>query len=164
MIVKCPTLATVNSRAQLPSINRIHYHHHRIRPSSLRPIVFIFLKIMDDDDYGADDVLLEAMAAVDSGPSASGAIKQPTPQILNKPAAGSGSGSGSGGKSSSSANPIVQPKPQIIQQKNIGSTILVSPRQRGNPVLTSIRSIPWEYSDIPADYVIGLTTCVLFLR
>lgn len=111
---------------------------------------------MDDDDYGADDALLEAMAAVDS---ASG-VKQPTPQIINKPAASSGS------KSSGSANPnpIVQPKPQIIQQKNLGSTILVSPRQRGNPVLTSIRSIPWEYSDIPADYVVGLTTCVLFLR
>ncbi|PNP37303.1 hypothetical protein TGAMA5MH_10785 [Trichoderma gamsii] len=111
---------------------------------------------MDDDDYGADDALLEAMAAVDSVPSAS-AIKQPTPQILNKPAASSGS------QGSGPANPIVQPKPQIIQQKNLGSTILVSPRQRGNPVLTSIRSIPWEYSDIPADYVVGLTTCVLFL-
>lgn len=112
---------------------------------------------MDDDDYGADDALLEAMAAVDSGSSAS-AIKQPTPQTISKPAASSGS------KSSGSATPIVQPKPQIIQQKNLGSTILVSPRQRGNPVLTSIRSIPWEYSDIPADYVVGLTTCVLFLR
>jgi DNA excision repair protein ERCC-1 len=40
----------------------------------------------------------------------------------------------------------------------------VSPRQRGNPLLTCIRSMPWEYSDIPADYVVGLTTCVLFLR
>lgn len=153
-----PTLATVNSRAQLPSINIIHHHHHRIQPSDLRASVAIFLRIMDDDDYGADDALLEAMAAVDSGPSAPGAIKQPRPQIISKPAASSDS------KSSSSANPIVQPKPQIIQQKNLGSTILVSPRQRGNPLLTSIRSIPWEYSDIPADYVVGLTTCVLFLR
>lgn len=112
---------------------------------------------MDDDDYGADDALLEAMAAVDSGPSAAGAVKQPTPQIITKPVASSG------GRGSSSATPVVQPKPQIIQQKNLGSTILVSPRQRGNPLLTSIRSIPWEYSDIPADYVVGLTTCVLFL-
>lgn len=156
-MVICPTLATVNSRAQLPSIHRIHHRHRRLRSSSSRSIVVIILTIMDDDDYGADDALIEAMAAVDSGPSAS-AIKQPTPQILNKPAASSGS------KSSGSVAPIVQPKPQIIQQKNLGSTILVSPRQRGNPVLTSIRSIPWEYSDIPADYVVGLTTCVLFLR
>jgi hypothetical protein len=24
--------------------------------------------------------------------------------------------------------------------------------------------MPWEYSDIPADYGLGLTTCALFLR
>lgn len=45
-----------------------------------------------------------------------------------------------------------------------GSTIQVSPRQKGNPVLASIKSLPWEYSDIPADYVLGVTTCALFLR
>ncbi|KAL5084960.1 hypothetical protein Trisim1_011314 [Trichoderma cf. simile WF8] len=105
-----------------------------------------------DDDYGADDALLEAMAAVNSVPPArSSSVKQPTPQVIDKPSA------------SSSANTVVQPKPQVIQQKTIGSGILVSPRQRGNPLLTSIRSIPWEYSDIPADYVLGLTTCALFL-
>lgn len=41
---------------------------------------------------------------------------------------------------------------------------MVSPRQKGNPVLQCIKSIPWEYSDIPADYGLGLTTCALFLR
>ncbi|KAK1249025.1 hypothetical protein MKX07_002541 [Trichoderma sp. CBMAI-0711] len=106
-----------------------------------------------DDDYGADDALLEAMAAVDSMPPARSAVQQPKPQALDKPSS----------SSNSSGSAIVQPKPQVIQQKNLGSTILVSPRQRGNPVLTSIRSIPWEYSDIPADYVLGLTTCALFL-
>lgn len=106
-----------------------------------------------DDDYGADDDLLEAMAAVDSIPPARSSIKQPAPQVIDKPSTSNGPG-----------NAIVQPKPQIIQQKNLGSGILVSPRQRGNPLLTSIRSIPWEYSDIPADYVLGLTTCALFLR
>ncbi|KAL7904396.1 hypothetical protein GGI35DRAFT_200936 [Trichoderma velutinum] len=105
-----------------------------------------------DDDYGADDALLEAMAAVDSVPPARSSVKQPTPQVIDKPSA-----------SSSSGNTVVQPKPQVIQQKTLGSGILVSPRQRGNPLLTSIRSIPWEYSDIPADYVLGLTTCALFL-
>lgn len=106
-----------------------------------------------DDDYGADEDLLEAMAAVDSNPPARSSIKQPVPQVLNKPST-----------SNSPAGAIVQPKPQVIQQKSLGSTILVSPRQRGNPLLTCIRSIPWEYSDIPADYVVGLTTCALFLR
>jgi DNA excision repair protein ERCC-1 len=29
--------------------------------------------------------------------------------------------------------------------------------------LNGVRSIAWEYSDIPADYVLGATTCALFL-
>ncbi|KAH6608815.1 Rad10 [Trichoderma cornu-damae] len=107
-----------------------------------------------DDDYGADEALLEAMAAVDSVPPARSSVEQPAPQAIDKPSTGGGDGP---------ANAVVQPKPQVIQQRSLGSTILVSPRQRGNPLLTCIRSIPWEYSDIPADYVVGLTTCALFL-
>lgn len=30
-------------------------------------------------------------------------------------------------------------------------------------MLASLRSVAWEYSDIPADYGLGLTTCALFL-
>jgi DNA excision repair protein ERCC-1 len=29
--------------------------------------------------------------------------------------------------------------------------------------LNGVRSVAWEYSDIPADYVVGATTCALFL-
>ncbi|KAJ4266309.1 ssDNA endonuclease and repair protein rad10 [Fusarium torreyae] len=112
-----------------------------------------------DDDYGADDELLAAMAAADPAPVARKPvqpiptkIQQPTPQRLDKaPPSASGAGK------------VVQPTPQVLPQKQSGSTILVSPRQRGNPVLTSIRSMPWEYSDIPADFVCGLGTCALFL-
>ncbi len=39
----------------------------------------------------------------------------------------------------------------------------MSPRQKGNPILNHIQSVPWEYSDIPADYVLGGTTSALFL-
>jgi DNA excision repair protein ERCC-1 len=109
-----------------------------------------------DDDYGADDELLAAMAAADPAPVARptpAKIQQPTPQRLDKAP-----------PSASTAGKVVQPTPQALPQKQSGSTILVSPRQRGNPVLTSIRSMPWEYSDIPADYVLGLGTCALFLR
>ncbi|KAJ4015152.1 ssDNA endonuclease and repair protein rad10 [Fusarium irregulare] len=108
-----------------------------------------------DDDYGADDELLAAMAAADPAPVARptpAKIQQPTPQRLDKAP-----------PSASSAGKVVQPTPQALPKKQSGSTILVSPRQRGNPVLTSIRSMPWEYSDIPADYVLGLGTCALFL-
>jgi len=42
--------------------------------------------------------------------------------------------------------------------------IKVSSRQRGNPVLKSIRSVPWEFDDkIIPDYVIGQRACAIFL-
>ena len=58
---------------------------------------------------------------------------------------------------------VQQPKPQVLSSRSGPSSILVSPRQKGNPVLNSVKSVAWEYSDIPADYVVGATTCVLFL-
>lgn len=41
--------------------------------------------------------------------------------------------------------------------------ILVNPKQRGNPILKSITNVPWEWDDIVPDYVVGATTCVLYL-
>ncbi|KAL4755136.1 hypothetical protein BDW72DRAFT_211339 [Aspergillus terricola var. indicus] len=58
---------------------------------------------------------------------------------------------------------VQQPKPQALASKSGPSGILVSTRQKGNPILNHIKSQPWEYADIPADYVIGATTCALFL-
>ncbi|KAF2094817.1 DNA repair protein rad10, partial [Rhizodiscina lignyota] len=58
---------------------------------------------------------------------------------------------------------VQQPKPQALAQRAGPSSILVSTRQKGNPLLKSIKAVPWEYSDIPADYVLGLTTCAFFL-
>lgn len=114
------------------------------------------------DEYGADDALEAAMAAADPTPVARRPapapsrpkIQQPTPQRLDKapPTA------------AASAGKVVQPTPQALPPRQGASNILVSPRQRGNPVLTHIKSMPWEYSDIPADYVLGTTTCALFLR
>ncbi|KAK2587499.1 hypothetical protein KPH14_003199 [Odynerus spinipes] len=43
------------------------------------------------------------------------------------------------------------------------NTLLVSPKQKGNPLLKFISNVPWEYSDIIPDYVMGKTTCALFL-
>lgn len=58
---------------------------------------------------------------------------------------------------------VQQPKPQALPNRSGPSSILVSSRQKGNPILQHIKLLPWEYADIPADYVIGLTTCALFL-
>ncbi|KAI0014787.1 restriction endonuclease type II-like protein [Xylariomycetidae sp. FL0641] len=132
---------------------------------------------MDDDDFGADPEFLSALASSAPAPGPSSGqsfsqqskrpqqptpqkiqqptpqkIQQPTPQRLDKPP-----------PSNSSGPKIVQPTPQALPQRSSGSSILVSPRQKGNPVLAALRSVPWEYSDIPADYGLGLTTCALFL-
>ncbi|KAI0846149.1 restriction endonuclease type II-like protein [Daldinia vernicosa] len=139
----------------------------------------------DDDDFGADADFLSALASSAAESSSSQArsqpttnrvqqpvpqriqqptpqriqqptpqkIQQPTPQRLDKPPP----------TSNPSAPKIVQPTPQALPQRSSGSSILVSPRQKGNPVLASLRSVAWEYSDIPADYGLGLTTCALFL-
>ena len=58
---------------------------------------------------------------------------------------------------------VVQPKPQALPSRQGPSAILVSTRQKGNPILNNVKSLPWEYSDIPCDYVLGATTCALFL-
>ncbi|KAK2875359.1 hypothetical protein FQN49_001653 [Arthroderma sp. PD_2] len=63
----------------------------------------------------------------------------------------------------SPAPKVQQPKPQALPARRGPSSILVSSRQKGNPILHHIRLTPWEYADIPADYVVGTTTCALFL-
>ncbi|KAL8689459.1 MAG: hypothetical protein Q9218_004875 [Villophora microphyllina] len=58
---------------------------------------------------------------------------------------------------------VQQPTPQALPKRTGPSSILVSSRQKGNPILNNVKSLPWEYSDIPADFVLGATTCSLFL-
>lgn len=41
--------------------------------------------------------------------------------------------------------------------------IIVSLKQRGNPILKFIRSVPWEFGDIVPDYQLGVSTCALYL-
>ncbi|XP_077107215.1 DNA excision repair protein ERCC-1 [Ranitomeya variabilis] len=43
------------------------------------------------------------------------------------------------------------------------SCIVVSPRQRGNPLLKHVRNIPWEFGEIVPDYLLGETCCAFFL-
>ena len=43
--------------------------------------------------------------------------------------------------------------------------IVVSERQRGNPLLEHIRNVPWRYATAPQtpDYVLGDRNCALFI-
>jgi DNA excision repair protein ERCC-1 len=118
----------------------------------------------EDDEYGTDaDFLAALVASSDSATTpASSARVQPTPQRIQQPTPQRLDPAPP--TASTSAGPkVVQPTPQAIASKSAGSSILVSTRQKGNPILTNLRSFAWEYSDILADYVVGLTTCVLFL-
>ena len=95
-----------------------------------------------EDDFGDDAEFTAVVEAVERNHSA------PRPSA----------------SSASSGNPKVQqPKPQTLPNRAAPSSILVSTRQKGNPILNSIRSLPWEYSDIPTDFVLGNTTCAFFL-
>jgi DNA excision repair protein ERCC-1 len=80
--------------------------------------------------------------------------------------------------------PIQQPTPQRVPRGG-GSSIIVSnkqvrppsppnilptpdkKKQKGNPILSHIKNVPWSYhssgTDIVADYILGKTTCALFL-
>ncbi|KAL8699375.1 MAG: hypothetical protein Q9201_006033 [Fulgogasparrea decipioides] len=92
-----------------------------------------------DDEFGDDVDFTAALGAVER----------------SKPAEPSAGADGS--------KKVQQPTPQALPKKTGPSSILVSPRQKGNPILNNVRSLPWEYSDIPADFVLGATTCSLFL-
>ncbi|KAL8765361.1 MAG: hypothetical protein Q9209_007547 [Squamulea sp. 1 TL-2023] len=91
-----------------------------------------------DDDFGEEADFAAAVAAVEKTAPVQAA--------------------GSGG-----FKKVQQPTPQALPNRTGPSAILVSPRQKGNPILNNVRSLPWEYSDIPSDFVLGATTCSLFL-
>ncbi|XP_012616883.1 DNA excision repair protein ERCC-1 isoform X2 [Microcebus murinus] len=52
---------------------------------------------------------------------------------------------------------------QALKPGTKSNSIIVSPRQRGNPVLKFVRNVPWEFGDVIPDYVLGQSTCALFL-
>ena len=96
------------------------------------------------DEYGDDADYTAAFDSISVTTSA-------TPQVAKSSTPGTTPGK------------IKQPTPQALPTRAAPSSVLVSPRQKGNPILANIRSLPWEYSDIPSDYVLGATTCALFL-
>lgn len=52
------------------------------------------------------------------------------------------------------------PSAPTPQSKN---SILVSHRQRGNPLLKHIRNARWTFADVVPDYVLGQSSCALYL-
>lgn len=63
-----------------------------------------------------------------------------------------------------STEPATNSSNPVIDKPKYSNSIRVHPNQRGNPILKSITNIPWEFdSSIVADYVVGKSSCVLFL-
>ncbi|XP_048225204.1 DNA excision repair protein ERCC-1 [Perognathus longimembris pacificus] len=76
----------------------------------------------------------------------------------------SGHPQGAGTTGPTGAEPLSRETPnQTLKPGTKSNSIIVSPRQRGNPVLKFVRSVPWEFGDVTPDYVLGQSTCALFL-
>ncbi|XP_009147264.1 DNA excision repair protein ERCC-1 [Brassica rapa] len=65
--------------------------------------------------------------------------------------------------SSSSSTPPVATGSLSTNTTQPRNAILVSNRQKGNPLLKHIRNVKWVFSDIIPDYLLGQTTCALYL-
>ncbi|GAA6043456.1 hypothetical protein JCM8097_002868 [Rhodosporidiobolus ruineniae] len=88
--------------------------------------------------------------AVAGGAGAGGRVVQP-----GQPAAGGAQQPAGGAVSVGGLQGIVR--------RTIQNSILVSTRQKGNPVINHIRTVPWEYGDIKCDYQVGATAGLLYL-
>lgn len=106
--------------------------------------IFHFTGAMDDD-YGDDAVFNQLLQDEKTASNPASAATDSRQQPAARPAK------------------VEQPKPQALPSRTAPSAILVSARQKGNPILNHVKLVPWEYADIPADYVLGSTTCALFL-
>lgn len=88
---------------------------------------------------------------------------QPAPQTYAEYAI-SRSPAGAGALCPPGAEPLAGETPnQALKPGTKSNSIVVSPRQRGNPVLRFVRNVPWEFGEVLPDYVLGQSTCALFL-
>nr|KAF6409729.1 ERCC excision repair 1, endonuclease non-catalytic subunit [Rousettus aegyptiacus] len=78
---------------------------------------------------------------------------------ISEPAGGAGAPHPTGPEPQAGETPN-----QALKPGTKSNSIIVSPRQRGNPVLKFVRNVPWEFGDVVPDYVLGQSTCALFLR
>ncbi|RAL49258.1 hypothetical protein DM860_017538 [Cuscuta australis] len=57
----------------------------------------------------------------------------------------------------------IKPTPSSAAAPPSRNAILVSHRQKGNPVLKHIRNVRWAFADIVFDYLLGQNACALYL-
>lgn len=66
------------------------------------------------------------------------------------------------GHSTAGLNQASTAEPQTVNYST--NAILVRRVQKGNPIMDHLKSVPWKFDDILADFEVGRTTGVLFLR
>ncbi|XP_004873241.1 DNA excision repair protein ERCC-1 isoform X3 [Heterocephalus glaber] len=90
--------------------------------------------------------------------SAQGAQQTYAEYAISQPAGGAAATCPTGSDSLAGETPN-----QALKPGAKSNSIIVSPRQRGNPVLKFVRNVPWEFGEVIPDYVLGQSTCALFL-
>ncbi|EOY11409.1 DNA excision repair protein ERCC-1 isoform 1 [Theobroma cacao] len=71
------------------------------------------------------------------------------------------SSSAAAAAASASASPVAASSSSNSSQSR--NAILVSHRQKGNPLLKHIRNVRWAFADIVCDYLLGQNSCALYL-
>ncbi|XP_035538985.1 DNA excision repair protein ERCC-1-like isoform X1 [Juglans regia] len=69
--------------------------------------------------------------------------------------------SSSSSASAPAATPSLMLSTSLVTQSR--NAILVSHRQKGNPLLRHIRNVRWAFADVVCDYLLGQSSCALYL-
>uniref|UniRef100_G1PKB3 DNA excision repair protein ERCC-1 n=1 Tax=Myotis lucifugus TaxID=59463 RepID=G1PKB3_MYOLU len=131
-----------------------------VRPPAEPPTRKKFL-ILDGDEAppaGAKPLFRSTRTLPTTETSAQAAPQTYAEYAISGPAGGAGAAPPTGPEPQAGETPNQAPKPGAKS-----NSIIVSPRQRGNPVLKFVRNVPWEFGDVVPDYVLGQSTCALFL-
>ncbi|GMJ11193.1 UV REPAIR DEFICIENT 7 [Hibiscus trionum] len=64
---------------------------------------------------------------------------------------------------STSASPAAAVASSSSNSSQSRNAILVSHRQKGNPLLKHIRNVRWAFADVVCDYLLGQNSCALYL-
>lgn len=51
----------------------------------------------------------------------------------------------------------------VVPGQYLATTMVVSRRQQGNPVLKHLHNIRWQFGDVTPDFLLGASACALFL-
>ncbi|XP_042491499.1 DNA excision repair protein ERCC-1 [Macadamia integrifolia] len=125
------------------------------RPSSSFSEAFSFLK--NTEFYTAPPEPPQPSLRADNDTSSQSQIAQAEapPSSSSSATAAVGGGGGISASVPSSSSPHVS-----VQNRN---AILVSHRQKGNPLLKHIRNVRWMFADVVCDYLLGQNSCALYL-